>query len=596
MKKVLLTAVLVAVAAVGYWHSQKPTRAELMAAEHAELDALFEAYFEKVLEMNPTYATFIGDHRYNDRFVVGIAPENIAAEEALDREYLDKINAIDASLLEGQALLSYQIFKGQRERDVEGQRFPGHLMPANQFYLTPNQFVQMGTGKGLQPFKTVRDYDDWLKRVDGLAAWVDQAMVNMREGIDKGYVQPKILMEKVLPQLQAQIVSDPTQSLFWGPIANFPADFSEEDKARLTAAYSAKISADIVPAFQRFHDFVRDEYIPKCRDSVGMGALPDGDAWYAYNVKAITTTGLTPDEIHQIGLDEVARIQAEMQKIMAETGFQGDLKAFYAFMKTDPRFVWDTREALVAGYYDIKQRVDGNLTRLFETLPSSDYEVRAVEPFRERTASSGSYQAASPDGSRPAIFYANAYDLSARPKWTMEALSLHEGNPGHHFQIMVARENDTLPRFRRFGGFTAYSEGWGLYAESLGKELGVYTDPYQYYGMLEAEQWRAIRLVVDTGLHAKGWTRQQVLDYMAANSAAAEARMVSEAERFMAIPGQALAYKIGQLKIRGLRTRAEQALGAKFDVRKFHTEVLKDGAVPLDVLEAKVERWIAEQV
>ncbi len=318
-------------------------------------------------------------------------------------------------------------------------------------------------------------------------------------------------------------------------------------------------------------------------------------AWYAQRVRDITTTDLTPAQIHDIGLAEVARIRGEMKGVMERVGFKGDLDAFFRFLNTDPRFVWPTREALVAGYEEIKNRVDPQLPKLFEVLPKADYEVRAVEPFREKSAAGGSYQAASEDGSRPGIFYANTYDLSARPKWAMEALSLHEGNPGHHFQISIAREQKELPRFRRFGGYTAYSEGWGLYAESLGPDLGMYEDPYQYFGRLEGELFRAIRLVVDTGLHSKGWTRQQVLDYIEANSATSEARRVAETERYMAIPGQALAYKLGQLKISELRARAEKTLGDRFDPRKFHTAVLGDGPLPLDVLEAKVDRWIASQ-
>ncbi|HXW10735.1 MAG TPA: DUF885 domain-containing protein, partial [Steroidobacteraceae bacterium] len=317
----------------------------------------------------------------------------------------------------------------------------------------------------------------------------------------------------------------------------------------------------------------------------------------AYNVKRITTTDYTPEQIHQLGLDEVARIHRAMDGVMQQVGFEGTRNEFFKHLNTDPRFFWTSREDLVAGYEKIKAEVDPLLPKLFEILPKADYEVRAVEPFREKSAAGGQYQAASEDGSRPGIFYANAYDLRARPKWAMEALSLHEGNPGHHFQITIQREQKDLPRFRRFGGYTAYSEGWGLYAESepVGRALGRYTDPYQYFGQLEAEIWRAIRLVVDTGLHSKGWTREQVLDYMEANSSAAEARRVSETERYMAIPGQALAYKIGQIKISELRARAEAALGPKFDVRKFHTAVLVDGALPLDVLESKIDRWIESQ-
>ena len=543
----------------------------------------------------PILATSIGDPRYNDRFEVTISPEWRARAEKLDRDYLARIQTIDPGKLQGQDLLSYEIFKTARERDIEGYRFPSYLLPLNQFYSAPNFFAQLGSGQGIQPFKTVKDYEDFLKRADGFVAWTDQAIINMREGVAKGYTQPRILMERVLPQLQAQIVDKPEDSLFWGPVRNMPTDFSQADRERLTAAYSAMISTKILPSYRRLHDFVRDEYLPKCRTSVGLDALPDGKAWYAYNIKDITTTQLSPDEIHEIGLAEVARIHGEMRRVMEQVGFEGDLKAFLDYLQVDPKFFWNTREELIQGYVDIKNEVDPRLPRLFEILPKADYEIRAVEPFREKSAAGGQYMAASEDGSRPGVFYANAYDLKARPKWAMEALSLHEGNPGHHFQITIQREQKNLPKFRRFGGYTAYSEGWGLYAESLGKELGMYEDPYQYVGMLEAELWRAIRLVVDTGLHSKGWTREDVLDYMDMNSSAAEARRVSEAERYIAIPGQATAYKIGQLRIRALRNFAQQELGDKFDVRKFHTAVLADGALPLDVLELKINRWIESQ-
>jgi uncharacterized protein (DUF885 family) len=564
-------------------------------AEPAKLAALLDQYFEEYLLLNPVLATSIGDPRYNDRFEITISPEWRARAEKLDRDYLARVQAIDPGQLQGQDLLSYEIFKTARERDIEGYRFPSHLIPLNQFYSTPNFFAQLGSGKGIQPFKTVKDYEDFLKRADGFVAWTDQAIVNMREGVAKGYTQPRILMERVLPQLQAQIVDKPEDSLFWGPVRDMPADFSAADRERLTAAYSSMISSKILPSYRRMHDFVRDEYLPKCRTSVGLDALPDGKAWYAYNIKDITTTHLSPDEIHQIGLAEVARIHGEMRRVIEQVGFEGDLKAFLDYLQVDPKFFWNTREELIQGYVEIKNRVDPRLPDLFEILPKADYEIRAVEPFREKSAAGGQYMAASEDGSRPGVFYANAYDLKARPKWAMEALSLHEGNPGHHFQITIQREQKDLPRFRRFGGYTAYSEGWGLYAESLGKELGMYEDPYQYFGMLEAELWRAIRLVVDTGLHSKGWTREQVLEYMQANSSAAEARRVSEAERYIAIPGQATAYKIGQLRIRALRNMAKQELGDKFDVRKFHTAVLADGALPLDVLELKINRWIDSQ-
>jgi uncharacterized protein (DUF885 family) len=593
----LASAVLIAavVPAAARAAAAVPAAVDRARGESQKLNAIFDEYFEEYLQQNPLLATSIGDPRYNDRFVVSISPEAIAAEQKLQRDFLARLQTVDRSALSGPDLLSYDVFKTAREREIEGFRFPDELLPLNQFYSTPNSFAQLGSGNGMQPFKTVQDYENFLKRVDGFVAWTDQALVNMRDGIRRGYTLPKILAERTLPQLQAHIVPKAEDSLYWGPIRNMPADFSAADRERLTQAYRAAIETRIVPSYRRLHDFMRDEYVPKARLSHGMEGLPDGRAWYAYNLKRITTTDYTPEQIHQIGLDEVRRIHGEMAGVMRQVGFKGTLDEFFKFLNTDPQFFFDRREDLIAGYDVLRRRVNPQLPKLFEILPKADYEVRAVEPFREKSAAGGQYQAATEDGSRPGIFYANAFDLSARPKWAMEALSLHEANPGHHFQISIQREQQGLPKFRRFGGYTAYSEGWGLYAESLGPELGMYTDPYQYFGRLEGELWRAIRLVVDTGLHSQGWTREQVLAYMDENSSAAEARRVSEAERYMAIPGQATAYKIGQLKISELRARAEQALGPKFDVRKFHTSVLVDGALPLDVLEAKVDRWIASQ-
>jgi len=563
--------------------------------EARRLHEVVEAYFEEQLRLQPLSATSIGDPRYNDRYEITISPEWRARSLAVEQQYLARVRQVDPSGLPRQDQLTWQIFESAREREIEGYRFPSHLMPVNQFYSAPNGFVQLGSGNGMQPFATVQDYENFLKRVDGYVDWTDQAIANMREGVATGYTVPRVLAERVLPQLQTQVVARPEDSAFWGPVRKFPETFSAADRERLTAAYRAAIETKLVPAYRRLHDYMRDEYLPNCRTTVGLDALPDGKAWYEYRVREITTTDLTPAQIHDIGLAEVKRIHGEIQAVMDKVGFKGTLDEFFTFLNTDPRFVWPTREALVAGYVDIKNRVDPQLPKLFEVLPKADYEVRAVEPFREKSAAGGSYQAASEDGSRPGIFYANTYDLSARPKWAMEALSLHEGNPGHHFQISVAREQQELPRFRRFGGYTAYIEGWGLYAESLGPDLGMYADPYQYFGRLEGELFRAIRLVVDTGLHSKGWSREQVLEYIDANSATSEARRVAETERYIAIPGQALAYKLGQLKISELRERAERALGPRFDLRKFHNAVLVDGALPLDVLEAKVDRWIAAQ-
>jgi len=594
--KLRATAVLAAVLLVSACGgNEEPVATEAVDAGVA-LHALFDEHFERNLEMNPLNATFIGDNRYNDRMANSNSPEYMAAAEAMDEEFLQRLLEIDRSQLDYQDQLSYDIFRINREVSLEGNQYPFHLQPINQFYSITNFFVQLGSGASAHPFKTVKDYEDFLSRADDYSVIVDQLITNMREGIREGVVQPRILMEKLQPQIDAHIVENVEDSNFYTPVRNMPEDFSAEDRERLTRAYEEKIMNTIIPSYQRISNFLGDDYVGAARETVGLYAQPNGVSWYEFMVRLRTTTDMTPEEIHQVGLDEVARIHGEMHSVMEEVGFEGDLKEFFEYMNSDPQFFFDEREQLIQGYRDMSDHVSELSEALFEIFPKTGFEVRAVEPFREKSASGGSYQAGTPDGSRVGIFYANAYDLTARPNWAMESLFLHEAIPGHHFQIMIQRENEALPEFRRFGGFTAFSEGWGLYAESLGKEIGVYTDPYQYFGGLNAELWRSIRLVVDTGIHAKGWSRQQVLDYMYANSAVAEARAVSEAERFMAIPGQALAYKVGQLKIREIRDNAEARLGDKFDVKAFHTEVLRDGAMPLSMLKAKIDRWIDTQL
>ena len=562
----------------------------------AALSALFDEHFERNLELNPVNATFIGDNRFNDRMANFVSADYLAASEALDQEFLQRLLEIDRDQLDYQEQLSYDIFRINREQSLEGSQFPFELIPVNQFWSITNFFAQLGSGASAHPFTTVKDYEDFLSRADDFAAISDTIVARMREGAQKGVVQPRILMEKLLPQIDAHVVDNVEDSLFYTPIRDIPEDFSAADRERLTAAYEDKITNTIIPAYQRISNYLGDDYLSSARETVGLYAQPNGEAWYSYMVRLRTTTDMTPDEIHQIGLDEVARIHGEMQNVMDEVGFEGDLKEFFEYVNTDPQFFFDEPEQLIQGYRDMADHINTLAEDLFEIFPKTGFEVRRVEPFREKSASGGSYQAGTADGSRKGVFYANAYDLSARPNWAMESLYLHEAIPGHHFQIMLQRENEDLPNFRRYGGFTAFSEGWGLYAESLGKEIGVYTDPYQYFGGLNAELWRSIRLVVDTGIHAKGWSRQQVLDYMYENSAVAEARAVSEAERFMAIPGQALAYKVGQLKIRAIRDSAEGRLGDRFDVKAFHTQVLKDGAMPLSMLEAKIDRWVESQL
>jgi uncharacterized protein (DUF885 family) len=576
---------------------QVPVEPQAEAADPTEtLHTLFDEFFERGLEMNPIRASSIGDYRFNDQYSNSLGPEYREASRKMDEEFLARLLEIDREQLGRQDKLSYDMFRLNREQSLEGERFPGHLQPINQFYSPFNFFVQLGSGTSVHPFKTVKHYDDWLSRIDGFVVYADQALANMKEGMQEGVVQPRILMAKSLPQIQSQIVDSAEESGFWAPIESMPEEFSDEDRERLTAAFREAIEAKVIPAYQRMANFVGDEYMSSARETVGLYALPDGPDWYAYNVRRITTTDLTPDEIHQIGLDEVARIHAEMHSVMEEVGFEGDLKEFFDFMNNDDQFYFDEGDQLIQGYRDMSDHVSELAKELFNVFPKTGFEVRRVEAFREVSASGGSYRTGTPDGSRPGVFYANAYDIKARPIWGMESLFLHEAIPGHHFQRSLQVENEELPGFRRFGGYTAYTEGWGLYAESLGKEIGVYTDPYQYFGALNAELWRSIRLVVDTGLHAKGWTRQDVLDYMYANSPVKEARAVSEAERFMAIPGQALAYKIGQLKIREIRGNAEARLGDKFDVKDFHTQVLMDGPMPLSTLEAKIDDWVESQM
>jgi uncharacterized protein (DUF885 family) len=565
------------------------------AALAADLEKRYDEYWEESLKLNPVMATFIGDARYNDQLPNFFTAESRQQQHEFDQKWLDIFTAIDPAPLTGQARLSYDIFVRERQLSLEGERFPGWMQPVNQFGNFTQFLVQLGSGSSAQPFVTVQDYDNWLARGNASVALFDTAIANMREGMKTGVVQPKVLMLKVLPQLEPFIAGKPEATLFWGPIEKMPKEFSEADRTRLTEAYRTMIAEQLMPAFQRLHAFIKDEYIAACRDTVSMAALPDGEAWYAYNAKNMTTTDLTPAAIHQIGLDEVARIHEEMKTVMQQVEFKGDLKAFFKHLTTSDEFKFPTEQALLDAYNALRARTEAGVPKLFSLTPKAGFEIRPVEPFRAASSAGGSYQSPSEDGKRPGIFYVNTYDLPSRKTWDMESLFLHEAIPGHHFQIALQQELTGIPKFRRFGGETAFAEGWGLYAESLGKELGVYTDPYQYFGRLQAELWRAIRLVVDTGLHSKDWTREQVIAYMLENSAASETESVSEAERYIAIPGQALAYKIGELKIKELRARAEAALGDRFDIKAFHAEVLQDGSVPLAVLESKIDRWIAAQ-
>ncbi len=571
-----------------------PLAAERAAApgDVAQLERLAERYIERTFELNPLMATRAGEARFADKFVNNLTAEFLARDKALQVETLHALEKFDATRLRASDRLTYDVLKYRATMRLEESQYDFHLTPFNQFYSLPLTLVQFASTEGAQPFRTVADYDAFLKRMDGFPGWVDAAIGNMREGIAKQVVQPRVLMRRVLVQLRTQIGSDPEKSGFYKPVLKFPAGFSEADRTRLTGAYRAMVADNAVPAVTRLHDFIEKEYLPKCRDSSGLGATPNGAEKYAFRARESTTTNMTPEEIHRIGLREVTRIRGEMDRVRLQVGFKGDLKAFLASITTDPRHApFKTEAEVIEAYRAIQRRVEPRLDKLFSRKPRAALEIRP-EPEITRATAAAHYNVGAPDGSRPGVFYAPVRDATTYTNPKMTSLFLHEGLPGHHFESSLAQES-ALPRFRRMTRFNAYGEGWGLYAESLGSEMGVYDDPYQFLGRLLAEMHRAIRLVVDTGMHAKGWTREQAIAYSLENEGGREADVVQEIERYMAIPGQALAYKIGELKIMELRRLAEQKLGARFDVRAFHEELLKDGNLPLAVLEEKMKRWIA---
>lgn len=562
-------------------------------APQAELERLVEAYFDESLALNPTDATDYGDHRFDDQMELPATPAYVAATNALESRYRAAVAAIDPATLDDDARLTREMFLYGRDIALERNRHPRQLLPISQFDGGMATYLAFyGAGTGAQPFASVADYDRWLARARRFPLWVDAAIAAMREGMTRGIVHPRVVMEKAVPQLESLISADPEASLFFGPVALMREDWPAAERERLEAAIWRLIEEDLNPGYRRLADFIRDEYLPACRETVGWSALPGGAEWYASEVRRHTTTALTPADIHAIGLAEVARIRAGMDVVMRQVGFQGTLAEFFRYVQEEPAFYFERSADVLAGYLRLRKQIDAELPRLFSVMPKADYELREVEAFRAASAAGGSYQGGSPDGTRPGIFYVNTFNLKAQPIYGMETLSLHEAAPGHHFQVSIQQELTDLPRFRRFERNVAYVEGWALYAESLGRELGLFTDPMQWYGRLSDEMLRAMRLVVDTGLHSESWSRERAIRYMQDNSSLAASDIEAEVERYIVYPGQALGYKIGDIRIQALRRRAEETLGARFDVREFHAAVLTDGALPLEVLERKIARWI----
>jgi uncharacterized protein (DUF885 family) len=600
-----MTVALVAGVLAGCTASSPPEAASAGVAQVPQatasqrLAALFRESDEASLRRNPIQATARGDLRYADRLGDFFSDSYYDSEREAAQADLAALAAIDRDALSADERVAYDVFKWQRGMDLkglEGEVFAASVVrPVDHFNGFHTAFAEINSGQGIAPYKSVKDYENGLARARDFVRLADGAIARMEQGLAAGVVQPKLIMANVLEQLDAMLAEGVEGSSFYRPVAAFPADVPEADRPRLRAAYARSISSEIRPALTRLRDFVRDRYLPRTRDTVGLQDMKGGPALYRHLVALSTTTDMSPDEIHRIGLAEVARLHKEMEGVKAQVGFKGTLQQFFEHIRTDPRFKPASREALQQGYVAIGKRLDATLPTMFSTIPKTHLEIRPVPALTEKGAARGSYQGGTVDGSRPGVFYFNAYDLPSRTTPGMETLYLHEGAPGHHFQISLAQENEALPSFMRFGGNTAYVEGWGLYAETLGRELGVYTDPYQYFGYLDSQLFRAIRLVVDTGIHSKGWTRDRTIQYILDNSSRGRSNATAETERYIAIPGQALAYKIGQMKISELRARAQKALGSRFDIREFHAQVLMTGALPLAVLERKIDDWIASK-
>jgi prolyl oligopeptidase len=561
-----------------------------LADATSDFNTLLDEHWQWTLKNSPVMASIMGDRRYNREW----GDSSLAAIEERHKEtraFLRRAYAIDRDGLSAEDQLNHELFRRQLQDNVDEFQFNGHLLP----------FGQRGGVQNLDGLTnqlrlaTVQDFDDWLARLGQLDVVVDQTLALAETGRKQGVMPPRIIMERLPDQIAKQIVEFPADSPFFKPFANLPESFSPTERERLRAAATEIIEETVLPAYRKLERYFNDKYLPATRDSIGLSELPNGSAWYELRARSYTTTRLTPDEIHRIGLDEVKRIRDEMMGIIEEVGFDGTFQEFLAHLRTDPQFYFDNPDDLYQEYLATSKRIDPELVKLFGKLPRMPYGVKPIPDAIAPDTTTAYYSRPAADGSRAGIYWVNLYKPEVRPKYEIEVLSVHEAMPGHHLQIALQQELGDVPMFRRFMGFTAFVEGWGLYSERLGYDLGLYQDPYSRFGQLTYDMWRAVRLVVDTGMHYKGWTRQQAIDFFKDNAAKTEHDIVNEIDRYILWPGQALAYKIGQLKILQLRERAEVELGDKFDIRAFHDELLGAGALPLDLLEQRMDRWMASQ-
>jgi uncharacterized protein (DUF885 family) len=604
--KAILNVILLMIMFFSISCSQKPPKTN-QSKNIYSIDSLFKDYSEAYLKYYPILATKAGDKRYNNLFPNHLSTSYLDSLKSFYQRYKSELEKFNKDTLTANQRMSYDVLMWECNINLEnfssapglilifdGKNFSFSYMPIDQFWSANLFMGQLASGTSMQPFKTVKDYENWLKRVDDFMIWCDTAIGNMKKGIASGQVLPKTLIKKVIPQLESFTKSPVKDHLFYKPVLLMPKEFSDADKEWITLAYTKMIEDKVIPEFTKLHQFFSTEYLKAGRETSGFSKLPNGDKAYKFLVKYFTTTNMSPDEIFELGISEVNRIHQEMEKVKEKIGFKGDLNAFFEHLRTKKELMpYSDPQQVIDHFNAINERMKPNLAKLFDKVPKTAFEVRRIEAFREKS-SSAQYNQGSKDGSRPGIFYVPIPDVKKYNIMGDEVLFLHEAIPGHHYQISLQQENTSLPAFRQMLLQSAYAEGWALYTEYLGTELGLYTDTYQYFGMLSSELHRALRMVADVGIHAKGWTREETIEYFIKNGPKSRASIESEVERYMALPAQALSYKVGQLKIIELRKKAEKALGNKFEIKKFHNLLLENGCIPLQLLEESVDKWIIE--